>query len=829
MSRNSHLILSGTVEVSVYTSTSGGGKAEFAHPPRDRIPHAVKLERETRVAQRAAEQKVNSSGAGITVRGLALECMSSVDDFIEADRLDDRRSNIELLSVRKEGGRTSATIYIPNERIGAFLKKIERYKTEIDSRRIDRGPKNKALVESIEAIRLPVMRSFWVDSTPFPESTKRKIWIEAWIREDADRPNEVLPDFRAEASRVGLEVDEKVIRFPSRLVVIVYGSVKQWTESVLLLGSVAELRLAKQIATDFIELPPRDLAPMIDDATDRIIGPSASAPAVCLLDTGIEAKHPLLEKIVSQREVQAVESYWPTGDDHGHGTEMAGLAAFGETLPDHLMGAEQLSFEHRLESVKLVHPTQQHDPESYGAKTQEAVAKAEVVAPNRSRVVCLAITADDRDMGLPSSWSAAIDQHSSGALEGGDARRLYVVSAGNIRDLDFKATAYPVLNRTQRGIEDPAQSWNALTVGACTHRVAIRDENFEGHVPVAAVGGLSPRCRTSLMWETREWPLKPDVVMEGGNYAAQNGGEVLHCDDLRLLTTSRTNTGKQLETMADTSAATALAARLGARLSASYPGLWPETLRGIIVHSAEWTKQMVEDFPGETREAVGARLRCYGYGQPNEERAFWTAENSVTLISQEHIIPFQRNGSSSKTRDCHFHKLPWPSDVLDSLGNEPITVRVTLSYFIEPSPGRRGWERKFRYASHGLRFAMRGGLESDSDFLKRITREEWTDEEREDRNSRPETSDPQNWVIGSRLRARGSIHSDWFTAPAVEVARAGCVAVHPVTGWWKERHHLGRIDQRTRYALVITIRSPEETLDLLTPIRQAIAISTPSG
>ena len=52
----------------------------------------------------------------------------------------------------------------------------------------------------------------------------------------------------------------------------------------------------------------------------------------------------------------------------------------------------------------------------------------------------------------------------------------------------------------------------------------------------------------------------------------------------------------------------------------------------------------------------------------------------------------------------HLHDLPWPRDVLEDLGETPVEMRVTLSYFIEPNPSRRGHRSRYRYESHGLRF-----------------------------------------------------------------------------------------------------------------------------
>jgi hypothetical protein len=66
------------------------------------------------------------------------------------------------------------------------------------------------------------------------------------------------------------------------------------------------------------------------------------------------------------------------------------------------------------------------------------------------------------------------------------------------------------------------------------------------------------------------------------------------------------------------------------------------------------------------------------------------------------------------------HRLPWPHDELRRLGETEVVLRVTLSYFIEPNPGERGWVRRHRYASHALRFALKRSLETYDAFRARI-------------------------------------------------------------------------------------------------------------
>lgn len=819
MAKHRHLLLHGTESVQRYVSPQTGRQAPFATPPRDRAPHARKLKGDIEKAQRQIEEKA----AGHVIEDICLECFSEPGYPLKLESLEDRRSNIELVSVRREGERTYATIYVPRDKLESFVKKIERYETQTDARRKDGGPKNKDLVESISGVRMPIVRSFFTDRPDQFPANAQTVWWEVWLRvaPGAD-PDEAFAAFVAQAAEFNFKLSEQVVRFPERLVFLAFASPRQWAEALPLMLRLAELRRAKEIPTPYVELTPAEQAEFVEDAATRIEPPPADAPAVCLLDTGINRDHPLLAPLIDAVDVQVIHAEWSAADQAGHGTEMAGVAAFGNGLADHLAGTGRLSFVHRLESVKILHPSEEHDPDNYGYVTTEAVAMAEIKQPNRARVACLAVTADDRDRGSPTLWSAAIDQHSAGALD--DVRRLYIVAAGNVRNLTSdKSYKYPQHNRRNFGIEDPAQSWNALTVGAYTDLVHIRSDEFHGHQPVAERGALCPSARTSLAWENDDWALKPDVVMEGGNYTRAPDGSIQFCDDLALLTTTVTSTGRLLDCMTDTSAAAAQAARFAAIVGVSYPELWPETTRALIVHSADWTDRMMQEFPTNTKASVRDRLRCYGYGVPDFDKALWALNNQVSLVYQGQLQPFELvDGSDDRTRDFHLHALPWPTTVLEGLGEQRATVRITLSYFIEPSPGRRGWNRRFRYASHGLRFALRGPTESDREFQQRISKDAWEEDE-----GRPSMAEPQkNWTLGPQLRTRGSLHSDSWTSTAADLAACGQIAVYPVTGWWRERKHLGRIERAARYALIITISTPDASVDLYTPTMNQVGVVT---
>src|SRR5450755_4499441 len=86
----------------------------------------------------------------------------------------------------------------------------------------------------------------------------------------------------------------------------------------------------------------------------------------------------------------------------------------------------------------------------------------------------MAITSDiGTNRGRPSSWSVAVDQLCFGDE---DTRRLILISAGNVREGLSKA-GYPARNEIEP-IENPAQAWNAITVGGYTEKVAIADPTY---------------------------------------------------------------------------------------------------------------------------------------------------------------------------------------------------------------------------------------------------------------------------------------------------------------------------------------------------------------
>ena len=798
--------------------------------------------------------------------GLQIEFESFPDVELALDSLALEGSGIELLNARHTDTQTFATVFVPDGKLEQFEKRIKEYLDE--SKDGKDGPRNRKLLDTISQVRAATLKALWTDDhIQYPNNEDTELWWEIWVAvrihevHDNNKRSKAVNQFKQLAQRQGFRFANGHLNFPERIVLLAFGSVRQMKESIVVLNRIAELRQARETAEFFDSLPPLEQSEWLEDLRGRLTAPSVDAevPHLCILDTGVNYGHPLLDLTLSQADLHTINPEWNGNDDAGHGTEMAGLATMGD-LTSALSSQTSLEIPHRLESVQLLRGTctKQGNPQLHGYRTIQAVARPEVAAPKRKRVFSMAITArDQRDRGRPSAWSATIDHLASDADSQGEAPRLFVISAGNANN--SMARNHNQNDNSIDSIQDPGQSWNALTVGASTKLVQISGSRRESYDPVAPEGGLSPLTTTSQDWETK-WPLKPDVVDEGGN-RARNSLDQYTSPDLSLLTTHFKPQERLFTIATGTSAATALVARSAARLMAEYPRLWPQTIRALIVHSATWTEAMTKQFLSNKpkKSDYTQLIRHCGFGIPNLDQAMWSVQNSLTMVCEDNLQPFRQKQGSSDTvmNEMKIHKLPWPIAELQNLGAKQVEMRITLSYFIEPNPSTRPPKSRYRYESHGLRFDVRRPTESTEGFRQRINkavREETDQEEagesldnagmeqlqslktqlslgasigpddpqRVSQASSRSNSSYSNWLIGINQRHKGSLHSDIWLGSAADLARCGVVGIYPVAGWWKTRKKLKRYNSLARYALVISIKSSDIEIDLYAAVASKI-------
>ncbi|MBS7786184.1 S8 family peptidase [Flavobacterium sp. CYK-55] len=829
-----HFFIQGNINSEKYRAPSTMG-AKPRIPVRDRSAQSQKLLNQfAEIWQQKNQMQEQRSAEQITTReGTYIQFTSAADNDLISKSLESMRGKksekwIRLLNIKTELSEqnqiiTKAIIYVPNGKEGHFIKKIQDYQNK--NFRDTENPLNADLVNSIEDISIALLEGLWTDNPKLIPTDSAK-WCEVWLNVNTkdNQEKEQIAQFLRTLESIGIEYKHNSIVFPERTVLLVNANREQLIELMLQSDLLAEFRAGQEPAGFWVNESRIEQQAWVDDLLHRIQIVDSNVK-VCLLDTGVNNGHQLLQPLIDNNNTLTVDNSWGTNDHangSGHGTLMAGVAGYGQ-MEQVLTSTNTVPLTHQLCSVKIL-PNQGQSPrELWGDITSQGISIAEIQNPNMVLVYCMAVTSqDDTDRGRPSSWSGAVDNLAYGE---GESQRLIIISAGNVTDEEMWQN-YPNSNFTS-SIQNPAQAWNALVAGAYTNKIQTSDPNFQNYKPVANEGQLSPYSSTSLVWE-KKWPIKPDLVFEGGNLLKAPDNSISRHEEMELLSTSKQfNTRSHFDTIWATSAATAKASWFAAKIAYEYPNAWVETIRGLMVHSANWNEAMFHQLNiRKTKKGDYINLlRTFGYGIPDLDRALYSQESALTYIAQETIQPFNykikdgKKTNDSETNEIHFFNLPWASDLLLQMGETPVKLKVTLSYFIEPGAGEIGWKDKYRYQSHGLRFDVNNVNESEDDFRRRVNIA--AREENEEVNG---TAGSNRWTIGTNNRSTGSIHSDYWEGTAAALATSNHIAVYPVIGWWRERKHIGKVENQTRYSLIISLETPTEDVELYTTVKNMIEI-----
>lgn len=728
-------------------------------------------------------------------------------------------SGIELLrsdaEVNEAGTTEIATVFATAKGMEKLRKKIEQFETEDTPDREKDGaiipgrPKNANLVQSLAAITEAGLRALWRGpQEKFPADNGAVHW-EIWLE-----PGEA-EDFIAAAAAYQVQIGTDRLRFPEDVVVIGEATRDHIALAVRRLGGVRALAAAAVTADFFDAMDVQEQVAWVQELGQRTTyAGAADGGYVTLLDTGVSRAHPLIAPALPAGDRHAAEPAWGLDDIKGHGTQLAGVALFGD-LTSALQSALPVIVSHRLESVKLLPDAGVNPHHLLGSVTRRAIDAVEQTVRRRTFTMAATTDEDTPHDGAPTSWSTEIDQLAAGVSGNRSDPRLILVSAGNTDNFAFTASHYlATCDHADNELESPAQAWNAISVGAYTEKTMLPPA--DGLTVVAPFGDLSPSSRTASWSST--WPLKPDIVLEGGNWAASGSPPPMRHGWLSLLTTHHAYPQRSFSFTYDTSAATAIAAKQITELWSDYPLLWPESIRALYVASARWTPQMRSHLPAHPNKGSYARLfQRYGYGVPDIERARRSASNALTLIVQDVITPY---GISAATggdvhKEMRLFSLPWPVEELRKLGNANVTLRVALSSFIAPNPAEASRGSRYRYASHNLRFKLNRAGENAQQFMARISKAV--------EPAGPQIDEDDLWDFGSDRRDVGSLHIDQLTCKASDLARRNLLAVHPVAGWWKSKALLKDGEPEVRFALVVEIDTQGIEADLYAEIATSVA------
>lgn len=818
--KKDHIFFKGSVKKQPYASRRRI-RESVVLPKVNREQHGFALKQELQYIVK--QQKNIASQLGEELRRYPVTVEGVADHNINIKSL--ASGGIEVINQRLEDDKETVVISIPEGKEQSLEHKIDKYLTEETRKGI---PKSQSLIESISKFKATDLKDLWSDRPDlYPDHCAEEQWFEVWLFKD-DQDIEL---FKKLCKSAEVYVQEQQLVFPERVVLLIKATLRQLEESPLLVSEIATFRLSRMTAEDFDSLEPTEQVEWSDELLTRLKLNNDYDIYVSILDTGVNNKHPLLSPLIEDSDVMVENQNFDSSDQAGHGTMMAGCVVYGD-LTEALESTSIVEVNHGVESVKILDVSGDNKGKNHGYVTQNAVAVSEISHPERNRLFVMPLTTDISELGRPSSWSAAIDQICFG--DEGCEGRLFIVPSGNIVNggaINTTELEYPRDNE-ETAILDPGQSWNAITVGAITYKVNLIEE--ADYSPLANFGYLSPHTTTgaSENWDS-DMPLKPDIVFEGGNVGNGLYGK-LEFSSLDLLTTYHQFTNRLFTTFRATSASSALAAQFSAQILSKYPTLWPETVRALMVHSADWNKSLLQQFGPEFLRQDGEPLKSkkghlakilrerVGYGEPSLEKALYSFDNSLCLIMEEEFQPYYKDNNGSIKRNMLFVDLPWSSEfLLNDISEVDLKLTVTVSYFIEPNPSGQA-KGRYTYPSHQLRFDISRHDETPDNFLARVDRNSYKKFEEAGRPIQKVESD--KWLFGINSRSRGSLHKDVWEGSAADVYGRSRLAIYPAGGWWQDRSKLEKYNSMTRVAIIISLETvdPDVEVDLYSLVKSQI-------
>jgi subtilase family protein len=606
-----HFILNGLGQAEKFKA-KGGGSTKRPNDVPNRAQHSQAL-------LQALDALPDIRGDGRP--GLYLEVEGRPGEVMITSGLN--ASDLTLLAVepgRLENGRPrKATVFASATGLDKLRHKIEDFaeknRTKMDGS--EGRPYNADLVQSIGAIVEAGLRALWRSpDAKFPEDDGATPW-EIWL------DNSQAEAFIARAAEFGVAIGADRLEFPEDLVVIANATRDALALAVRRLAGVRALAAPTVTADYFDAMEVEEQVEWLGALQAIATFEAIDDPTyITFLDRGVARAHPLIAPALDVADRHAANPAWGVEDSVGHGTQLAGLSLYGD-LTNALQTMMPIHIRHRLESAKII-PDAGHNPHHLlGAMTRAGINAVETVADRRRTFAMASTTEDDTPHdGAPTSWSSEIDQLIAGTSGLKKISRLFLVSAGNTNknlygNDDYLSTSH----HSDNEIESPSHAWNAICVGAYTDKIVL--PAGEPGTPLAPGGDLAPSSRTAS-WLSY-WPIKPDVVFEGGNWVVNGLPPPMGHSALSLLTTDHRFPLRAFTTCGETSGATALAARAITELWSDYPLLAREHSCTFCVLSA-LDPTDAQPSAGKSREgrlwSVVSTLRLWrsGYGASTQKR-----------------------------------------------------------------------------------------------------------------------------------------------------------------------------------------------------------------
>jgi hypothetical protein len=309
-----HILVRRPAAAEPYTSYDAG-RGSPRPPPPVRDEHARRLTEEANRVVLDAQARRSATSAEIGVSAVSEGTLVTFESWpgfeLELTSLDPlRKGTPELLAVHERGAADDrveyATVYVPGGNLGYFLRKLDEYATQNTA---TGKAKNANLVERIAALRLATIRELWTDDPDVFPDPHTATWWEVWLRRSDGNELERLQQF---AFRSDITIDERRLIFDNRIIVLVRATATQLASALDVIDDFAELRAAHVNSEFFTGLMPAEQADWINELVRRTDPPDDDAPAACILDTGVNRGHRLLDHSLAVEDLHTCDPTWGT-------------------------------------------------------------------------------------------------------------------------------------------------------------------------------------------------------------------------------------------------------------------------------------------------------------------------------------------------------------------------------------------------------------------------------------------------------------------------------------------------------------------------------------
>ena len=420
----------------------------------------------------------------------------------------------------------------------------------------------------------------------------------------------------------------------------------------------------------FISLPPKiyleysDLAPDISDLNiEELDEASGEVAGIAIFDTGVISNHPLFSKtkvIGDSVSIKTLNSEKikedNVFDEVGHGTQVAGIAAFGDIKQCLLK--KEFKTEVQLFSVKIMYGEKDEFSGQLISKYDETellehqlYRAAEYVIKNypNCRIINLSLGNADKKMyknKRQENLSLLIDEISK------KLNLIFVVSTGNLTKQEIFDYGYPdtypkyLLDEDNENVKiiEPASAALAITVGAIAHDYSDQNERFKGdkYFSPAKTHYPSPFTRVGLGYKGM---IKPELVEEGGNLIINsNKREDQLNSGIPTLARIEKPGDKLFTVVQGSSFSTPKVSNYIARIINKYPRSTNNLIKALLLSSAEIPNDKPEplheiDMKNSNETILADLFKVYGYGKPNIENACYSDDSRVVLKTENRIKP----------------------------------------------------------------------------------------------------------------------------------------------------------------------------------------------